>query len=964
MSLKSKCEGLKRGFEQRLGAFENSSSRLSYLCVYTTVFLVLFLAMSFSFFIAGKGFIWDIDGLNQQYVFFAYEGEWLRELLYNLFVARTGDIPAWSMQIGYGADVLMTLLPGLGDPLNLLSVLVPLEYADLALNASVPLHLFLAGLAFSGFCLWRGKDRFSVLVASMVYVFSGYTLLAFSQIFMLYPLLLCPLVVWGAEKIFASESPVLFIAAMALCFLKSVTIAYAVCLLLVLYCLVRYVFLSGRKTIPGFLKWFFSIAGYTLIAALIGAVLFLPGVVTILGEGRLGLDRPELLLYPLNYYINFVLGFGSTADVGLDCSFGFAAVALLAVFLLFGKGALREDGFHGNVAERKVLRILFVVMTVFLCLPVVGKLFNGFAYPNNRWVWAYIFLVAYITAAMLPNCLSMEKGHDKAAIKGSIVYGFVVAFVLFPFATKEALFGAGMLFVLLVVLFSATRFSLAGKKATVLVSLFVCVTLFFSDSGRIAGQIGLGRSYGILVENNPTTLVSQTADESFWRYDSAGTVQHLNSNMVQGLNSLLFYDSYYNNFVDEYHTGLGMASSSINFMYSGLDSRTPLEALAGVKYFVAPMGSDSLVPPLFERVVLEGEVEGRLYQVFETDSSLPLVYLYDTIVDRGSYDAMSPAQKQQALLQGVVVEEGTTGFDATALAFTEEQLDYEMEYFDDTAVEVGDGREDEVGFSFDGSSFTVYRSDTKVVLDVQVPAEVDAYVSITGLSYHDLLPSERITERDRAGMQLFRKQQLAFEDAVYGKGIVDCKVKFKLDDVEKTLWNPTNGSHLYGGKDDWLINMGYSNEPRQKIEITFQDPGVYSFADLQVIAQPVDGFETQIQQLKDTGNAVSDVRFDGSVFSCNVLVEGGSKLAYFMIPYSKGWSAQVDGESVDLVHANVAFSGLELSEGSHEVVLHYETPGLKVGAVLSAVGIAALTVLVVLRRTVIKRSMKTKELNQ
>ena len=196
-------------FKAWLEAFEGTTSKRSYFAAYNIVFLILFFAMSFSFLFAGKGFIWNVDGLEQQYVFFAYEGEWLRELLYNIFVARTGVVPVWSLEIGYGADVIMTLLPSLGDPLNLLSVLVPMEYADLALNASVPLHLYLAGLAFSGFCFYRAKDRFSVLVSSMVYVFSGYTLLAFSQIFMLYPLLLGPLVVWGIEKVLARESPLL-----------------------------------------------------------------------------------------------------------------------------------------------------------------------------------------------------------------------------------------------------------------------------------------------------------------------------------------------------------------------------------------------------------------------------------------------------------------------------------------------------------------------------------------------------------------------------------------------------------------------------------------------------------------------------------------------------------------------------------------------------------------------------------
>lgn len=913
--------------------------------------------MSFSFFIAGKGFIWNVDGLEQQYVFFAYEGEWLRELLYNIFIAKTGAVPVWSMEIGYGADVLMTLLPSLGDPLNLLSVFVPMEYADLALNASVPLHLFLAGLSFSGFCFYRGKDRFSVLVASMVYVFSGYTLLAFSQIFMLYPLLLGPLVVWGIEKMLARESPLLFIGAMALCFLKSVTTAYAVCLLLVVYCLVRYAFLPERKHVGGFLKWLIKIGGSVLVAAMIGAVLFVPGVVAIMGESRIGLDRPDALLYTFTYYVKLVLGFGSMSDVGADCSYGFAAVALLSVFLLFGKGAAKGRG--SFCAERKFLRAIFVIMTVFLCLPLVGKVFNGFAYPNNRWVWAYVLCVAYIVAAMLPDCLDMGRRGNTAAVKGSIAYAFVVAFVLFPFTTKEVLFGIAVLFVLLVVLAGAFC-TATGKKAAVLVSLLACVCFLFnsygsqfvaSGSNRVAGQVGLGRSYDVLVGNNPTTLVSRTGDDSFWRYDSAEVVQYLNGNMVQQLKSPLFYDSYYNDLVDEYHTGLGLAASSINFMYAGLDSRTPLEALAGVKYFVTPAESGGLIPPLFDIAAFEGEAEGSMFRVSQTSSYLPLVFVYDKVVDRASYDAMDPPQKQQALLQGAVTESDSSALEEVDPVFTDERLGFELEYLDGEPISTGEDKGDEAGFSYDGENFTVYRSDTRIVLDVQVPAGVDAYVGVTGLSYRDLLPSERLTESERVDSPLYRRQQLAFQDIVYGVGVVDAKVRLRLGDVEKTIWSPTNESHLYGGKDEWLVNMGYSDEPRRRIELVFQDPGVYSFDDLQVIAQPVDGYQIRIQQLRNaSANAVSDVRFDGSTIFCSVSVENGSQLAYFMVPFSEGWTAWVDGRPADLLHANVAFMGIELTDGSHEVVLRYETPGLKAGAALSVSGVVACIVVLLVRK--------------
>lgn len=171
--------------ENLIERFECSTSKRSYVVVFSVVFLAFFIVMCFSFLMAGKGFLWLTDGLEQQYVFFAAQGEWLRQILNTIFVEHSFALPMWSTEIGYGGDMLVTLFSCIGDPVNLISVFFPLEYADLALNMTVAIHLYLAGLIFSFYCLYKGNGRFGTLIGAVVFMFSGFTLLAFTQVFML-----------------------------------------------------------------------------------------------------------------------------------------------------------------------------------------------------------------------------------------------------------------------------------------------------------------------------------------------------------------------------------------------------------------------------------------------------------------------------------------------------------------------------------------------------------------------------------------------------------------------------------------------------------------------------------------------------------------------------------------------------------------------------------------------------------
>ncbi|MGN1194853.1 MAG: YfhO family protein, partial [Acutalibacteraceae bacterium] len=66
------------------------------------------------------------------------------------------------------------------------------------------------------------------------------------------------------------------------------------------------------------------------------------------------------------------------------------------------------------------------------------------------------------------------------------------------------------------------------------------------------------------------------------------------------------------------------------------------------------------------------------------------------------------------------------------------------------------------------------------------------------------------------------------------------------------------------------------------------------------------------------------------------------KLICLSVPYADGWSLYVDGEKTDPIIVNYLYIGAELSAGDHEIKIVYNTPDLKLGAVISAVGLALL----------------------
>ena len=162
------------------------------------------------------------------------------------------------------------------------------------------------------------------------------------------------------------------------------------------------------------------IALYILGIGLAG-FLFLPNALSILTSSRMSVAHYVPLLYPAEYYQQFLASFVFN-NCGYYTLMGFSSMALLSMFLLFMK--------KGNLH----LKIGTGLLVAFLAIPYVGHVLNGFTYVSNRWSFVLAFLVALISVKMLPELKTLTR---KEKIKLCFVLLIYTLLALFPPASRE-----------------------------------------------------------------------------------------------------------------------------------------------------------------------------------------------------------------------------------------------------------------------------------------------------------------------------------------------------------------------------------------------------------------------------------------------------------------------------------------------------------------------------------------------
>lgn len=883
----------------------------------------------------GKSLFWLPDALALYYNFFVFEGEWLRGILSSIGQPDFA-VPLYSFDIGYGADIVATMGSCLNDPFNLISVFCPPAYAEYVFEALTFVRFFLAAVAFSVYSFSKGNGRAATLCGALCYSLCGFMVLwgvlrhpNFINVAILFPLILR-----GADKVFENRSPVMLIVTMGALFFFSLYFSYMVLLILVVYCAIKYAFAERDRSVVDFLKLFGRFLLYLAIAALLAGVMLVPFLHLLTSMDRLGVQREGGVFDTFAYYWQYA------GDV-LGVTPGKRGVVVGVVPAL----AMIALAVAGKTIDRRV-RMPWLI-GIALCfagtlLPVVGKVMNGFSYSTDRWMFAWGFCAAY--AVVLVITALKRFGVRQWATFGGVSALFVVWVAAWGVVERSryALVGAALLALAAVAMAVAgRRFNVRTVAATL--GCMALVTMTFSvvvSVGRGEGYVDEFAEAGrleALAQALPLDAAPEELDADY-RIDHPEVYGTRNQSLAQGFKGIDFYSSFYNQNVDNFRRSLGLADMQANYIFNGHDSRLALEALFGVRYFVATDEHESRVPFGYRKVADLGEtLNGDMVALYQCDEVLPLAFIYDTAVPQSTYDALDMPARQELLTKACVVADGEV-----------QGVEAPVELPASSAVEQSVAVKAKKGVLVTDGCIEVFGKNGTVEVTVAGVEDAENYVVFEGLRMAALDPQGRALARAEAKGKKVKDAdwwaQLTWKPNPTAMVTVST-------DATSYCTRVSNGWHVgFSGKTEWLFNMGYSAEKVQTYTLEFARPGRYSFDKLYVASQPVAPIAANVKALKDA----NDASVDFGVNQVNIAVAPrkgtDARYVFLSVPYSSGWTATVDGRPADILRANVGFMAFEVDGGAHEIMLTYETPGLKAGALCSLAGLAAFAALVASRR--------------
>ena len=858
---------------------------------YTFLF-ILTSALVFCYFpLNGKSFIWESDGLYQHFNAFVFYGQYLREIVRNLVVNHSFVLPMHSFSIGYGGDIITTLAYYVvGDPFALLSALFPTKYAEIGYMVLILLRLYAAGLSFSLYAKRMNCSQTGILCGALAYCFCGFALTAsVRHPYFTNPMIWLPLIYLGIEKILHNEKPWPYIVSVFLAAISNFYFFYMIVLLTILYVLIR----GGEYlawNIADLLKFSLRLLMYSVISVLLSACIFLPTIVAFLDCSRSDKSYIFDAFYKLREYAALPGALISKTQACEWTFLGFTPVAVPA--LLCGVFRKSKEKWH---------KILLLLYLVFLSFPVFGYIFNGFAYVANRWIFAVSFLVCFYLASNA-EVLAKLTGKKHALLVLLCILFALTVIMIEESGTKNAKAGLIVLFAALILirLFGNTKASSAVLIFTTI--LGVIVNGYFKYSASEGSYITDFWDFGTALtrlEGGDCYAADLIDDPGFYRINSArnGTISY-------NYNYPIYKDFKTTNVYWSMVPGLWRDFLQSNMAYeftvntfTGLESRAMLLPFFAAKYYTVNEDFAYQVPYGFHIVGKAPAEYGSWIGLYQTENYLPLGFTYNSCISEEEYLAQSPAQRQQTMLQAAVIKENDMGKDL-------EDVEHCSPAFNDADIPFAVIGNENVELS--DHSIVTKEENSSITLKGDFPANTELYFYITGVEFeHDL--SETMTA--------------ITADA--GNGESARNVHF-----------PKKNVYVHG-RDEYLLNLYYSEEPRSQIVVTFARAGEYTFEEMHVIAQPMDTLEDDLNDLRE--NQLENVSLSVNAISGTIDLKE-DKILCLSIPYSTGWKITVDGNPTDSFVVNQMFTGILLSPGHHNIALQYTTPWLKEGIMLSVLG--------------------------
>ena len=883
---------------------------LAYIILYTLLFAAV-AAVCFAYFIIERRSFVSTDGYRQHLVAFIYYGDYLRSIVKTLITTHKLVIPEWSFSIGMGGDIFTTLsYYVIGDPLNLISVFFRPQESYRAFDFLVVFRMYLAGLMFSLYCKYkRSGGFFAILSGALIYSFVGFVLFAgITHPFFINPMIYLPLLILGVDKIFDGKRPYLFVVMVFISAISNFYFFYMLVLVVLVYVVIKLIYTFDKKDIKKSVGIFFRVGVTSTIGVLLSSFSLIPNALAVLGDGRNASEFSIDLLYRKEYYLSAFSSFvQADTSMGYNTYMGFTAIPLVCIILLFLKR--KEHTFE---------KILFTFATAMLLFPCFAHIANGFSYVANRWIWAYAMLLAYIVVLCFKDLIN-------ASVKELVVVASLLGvYAIICFLVKEskcinvfvALAAAFVmvLFLLAVKLIKDERLEISKKSVVLHIVAFAVAfngfSVYYMYDEDFASKFKLQEIVGAdFLETYGGYVYDYTdriGDTDFFRYSVNYESLTYNKNLLDDTKGVSFYWSLQNSATAQFLDEMEKPERYL-FRYTNMDRRAAINYLLGVKYYHST--KNIRVPYGYDATEQDN--------IYKTENALPLAFTYSDYFTREDYEKMNAVEKQEALLSSAMLEKDIEGFEKATVQTTSRSVEYTVE--DGKNASVKDG------------CVTVSKPNSEITLKFEAPENCEIYIRGSFDDY--AAPNNAENGGPYVDLTFY-----PFTDKGKCAGVkYSCLTKY---DVK------------YEGRKQFVAALSYMKKSCKGVTVKFDKAGTYSFTNVEVICLPMNNIEKQISDLKAVDT--SDFKVDTNKISGNIELDE-NKLLCFSVPYSTGWSAEVDSKECELLQADTMLCALPLEKGSHRIELTYKTPYLRPSALISFSGLVAFGAYIIIHETTLRK---------
>lgn len=927
-------------------SFDRQSHKFGYL-KYTAAFLIVTLFVYGTYLVTGHSLIWRLDGANQHLPLLI---EFRKCLLNFIHHPSLAALPGWSWHMGLGGDAFQVDAYYLfGDIFAYLVLLFPASKIVFAYQFLIVLRLYCAGLAFC-WCAFHLKLKdSSVVIGALVYLFNAFLLYSnVAQPFFTLPFIIFPILIVNLERVIQGRSvwPLLFTFTWML--INNFYFAYILGLGAIVYLGLR--LLCDLKAKKNYLKLFAKLAGATALSIINAAVLLLPEIIAVHNSTRTSSTFANgLKVYPAYYYLSLPgqLINGGNRDFYFWSALGFASIAFFAI--LYTLKAFKQY---------RIINSVLIISFIILLIPACASVFNGFLAPSNRWTLMLCLPIALACAALADNLETLSVKTIKGFTIGAILY---IAYVCadYFFQNNEKIFiPVVFLFVTLGALLLIHHYQPHHARQILLGVVLlnvICNAVYFEApfNEGYSNEMLPRKSYSRLADIQYGKLAQKLTDQTGYRISTIsqnadfGAGYHMYNNQQANVNSINSYYSLQNKLIGDFAQNLQNTQFEANIPLAQFDDRTVANNFFGVKYlFVHHQQPNSAKIPagytLDASQMLNTYTNDRILR-YRTQQNFPLMYWQSKVFTPDQYAAYGPTQKERALADGVLVNH-PTGLPQASVKGQVINLPFKLISSNGNLIDSQHLKHLDSNESY------------KVVLDLQnlTPEQQKAlknselHLEFESLHYQPLTLKQQITMQQTnadyhlSDGKLTQNSKLsayqAFRNNIIS-GLPDQSFKIRATTpLGKEVIKQPKAQILsfYKQVKNGTMNLGFYPQIPQTIALNLNHLGTYSF-NLKLVAEPLGSqYAHQVQTIQK--NRLRQLKLSPNHLQGTIKTTRPGILTS-SIPYSDGWQATVNGKKVPLLRTNTAFIGIKLPAGVHHVELSYHTPGLKLGIIISAIGI-------------------------